>query len=138
MRRALIGFLVAAGVVLVADIAIIVGLGTSSDSATGVWWLINFPSVPFVLCCAGAPPMGEAEIGPWDYMAVAISVIGSCVSWGLLGACIGWLTGSSPPKPPVPAPGAASGEQARQAGQSSSPEAEPGAAADGGRDPGSS
>jgi hypothetical protein len=113
MQRALVGFLIAVGGVLLADTAIIVVLGTSSDAAAELWWLINSPSLPFLMCCAGPPPIGEAEIVPWDYMAVAISVIGSCISWGLLGAGVGWLTSVPRKNPPNPGPDDADGEQAR-------------------------
>jgi hypothetical protein len=114
MRRALVGFLVAAGGGLVADVAMIVAMDTSGDDGAASWWLINFPSLPWLHYCMGPPPLGETEMGPWDYTVVFVSITSSCLSWGLVGACLGWLAGSSADDPPSLAPGAATGEQASQ------------------------
>src|SRR4051794_10858632 len=103
MRGARRGFLWAAGAVLAVDVALLVGFDPQSDRAAELWMGVNFPSIPFLLCCAGPPPMGEAEITGWDYWAVAVSVAGSCASWRAVGAGLGRLI-AGPGGDPSPRP----------------------------------
>jgi hypothetical protein len=94
MRRALLGFFIAAGTVLCLDIAILVFLGSESETAQGLLWLVNFPSLPCMFCCLGPPPLGDAD-GPWDRMALMVIVVGAAINWGAIGAIIGGLARDS-------------------------------------------
>ncbi len=124
MRDALFGFLLAAGVVLVLDVLIMLVFGLEGRIGTEAWWIVNFPSIPCLLCCMGPPPMGEAEITGWDYMAVLVSLFGSCVTWGLLGAFVGWLGGRGLPGKGDTQVGGKGPQGWREAGDKPPPEAD--------------
>jgi hypothetical protein len=93
LPRPFLGFLIVASVALVVDITICVVWGPESEVGTTLWWAVNFPSLPCVFGCLavlGPPPMGEAQLHPWDYLAFIGSFIASCFTWGLIGAYVGW------------------------------------------------
>ena len=98
MPRSLIGFVVAVGLVLGADITIMVTLGLSSETAKVAWWLINFPSIPCFLYVAPLIPAlaGDGDWQDSDVLFVVLSIAGSCIGWGLLGAGVGRLTAKPP------------------------------------------
>jgi hypothetical protein len=93
MRRLRIGFFVGAAFALVVDISITAAYGVAGQAAEP-WWAFNIMSTPcmFVWVQASPPPMGEGVLTGWDWGMLIIAFVSSCLSWGLVGAMIGWLS----------------------------------------------
>ncbi len=86
MERRWIGFLTAAGLAFVTDVAILALLGTSTPAGSDAWWAVNFISIPWVFCRVPfiRPAFGDDN----EPLARALTVyltISSCLTWGGLG-----------------------------------------------------
>ncbi len=90
-RPTRVGFFGMFGFVAFYDLCVLsITHGADSMPAMVAWWAINFVSFPAVAIFVMfvPPPFGEGELTPWDYTAVGLSIIFSCVIWGLIGAMI--------------------------------------------------
>jgi hypothetical protein len=85
--------LIAVAFVLVVDSALLALLDMGNPGHVDFWWLLNWPSLLMFCVCNPllAPPLGESEIGGWDHFMQVLSLLGSCLGWGLMGAIWGWL-----------------------------------------------
>ena len=85
MWRALIGFGIAAGIVLAINLVMLVLMGKDCDS-NRFWILMNLPGLP---CGIGFVLFVRSEYG-----AFVVTFVGSCLFWGAIGAGIARLTGA--------------------------------------------
>ena len=83
-RHTKIGLVVALGFALVTTpIGLLSG---SSPTLNSIGQLLVLPALPvvYVLVQFFPPPMGESEIGPWDYFMMSVGILVSALIWGLV------------------------------------------------------
>jgi len=88
-RHTKIGLIVALGFILISTpIGLLSG---SSPTLNSIAQLLALPALPvvYVLVQFFPPPMGESEIGPWDYFMMSVGILVSALVWGLVA---GFLT----------------------------------------------
>ncbi|HTU26895.1 MAG TPA: hypothetical protein VMF30_15925 [Pirellulales bacterium] len=95
MSRSAVGFLTGVGYCLAANVLMFVAF-LRIDSPTlcvVIWWMVNFPSVPFltVLGRLIPAPVEGASDHAWEYqMWAAGALCASCI-WGLFGMLVARL-----------------------------------------------
>jgi len=95
-RHTKIGLAVACGFILITTpIGLLSG---SSPTLNFIGRLLALPALPVVYVFAQLfpPPMGESEIGLWDYSMLGVSILVSALVWGLVA---GFLSRYFAPKP---------------------------------------
>jgi hypothetical protein len=96
MSRSAIGFLMGAGYCLAANLLMFVAFLriNSPTVCVVVWWIVNFPSIPFlwVLGQFFPPPTDDAAGLRWDYYMWAAGALCACCFWGVLGTLVARLT----------------------------------------------
>ena len=90
MRPSRLGFLTAAGLAFVVDITLIATLGDEPRLGAIVWWCVNFPSFPSLLCCGPFIPVATGDDNEnLNRAAMVYMTISSCLTWGGIGYWIG-------------------------------------------------
>jgi hypothetical protein len=90
MKRRWIGFLTAAGILVVADISSIGTLGIDNTNSATAWWWVNLPALPFLSCCVPSVPLTPRDDNiPQIRLLVISMTFLSCVTWGVIGYWIG-------------------------------------------------
>jgi hypothetical protein len=84
MGRTIWGFCIALGMILVIDLAMLAMLGLDCDRSA-LWILLNLPGLP---CGLGLILFVRSELA-----ALVVTMVGSCLVWGAVGAGIGWVMG---------------------------------------------
>jgi hypothetical protein len=85
MRLTLVGFGLAMAIVLTINVLMLALMGKDCDK-NAFWILLNLPGLP----CG----IGFVILVPWEYGAFIVSIAGSCLFWGAVGAGIARLTAS--------------------------------------------
>ena len=96
MSRGASGFRTGVGYCLAAN-ALMFGAFLRINSPTvcvAIWWVVNFPSIPFLWALAQffPPPNGEADVIRWDYCMWVAGAFCACCFWGVFGALVARLT----------------------------------------------
>jgi hypothetical protein len=96
MSRSAIGFLAGAGYSFAANALMFVAfLRINSPSiCVGIWWVVNFPSIPFLWALAKffPPPSDDAAGLRWDYFMWAVGACCAACVWGLFGTLVARLS----------------------------------------------
>jgi hypothetical protein len=100
MSRSAKGFLMGAGYCFAANLLMFVAFLQISSPTVCVttWWVVNFPSIPFLWALTQfvPPPLDEADAIAWDYCMWVVGAFCACGFWGLFGMLVGRLTGRRP------------------------------------------
>jgi hypothetical protein len=96
MSRSAIGFLAGVGYCFAANILMFVAfLRINSPTVCVVtWWIVNFPSIPFLWALAKffPPPTDDAAGLRWDYFMWAVGAFCACCIWGVFGTLVARLS----------------------------------------------
>ena len=86
---------VAAFVILV-NILMLWWFGYDAAPTKGLMW-IDFVGIPviYIIVHVLPPPMGESEIGGWDYFMMGAWVVSSALIWGIIASFVRWAAGKS-------------------------------------------
>jgi hypothetical protein len=78
---------IVAGVIVALCLVLLVSCGEDNSLLSK---LITLPALPiiYLLVQAFPPPMGEAEMTPWDYSMAAAGIIVSAFFWGLIAGLV--------------------------------------------------